>query len=211
MKQTPDWIEKREATRMNAEQLLAGLTVPNLAAQPIDVLMHELLVHKVELEMQVDELRQTQSALEDNRELYLELYELAPVGYLILGQTGLIIDINLTGATMLGVERSKLALCPFGKYVAANDGDRWHRLFMLTLGAESIDRQALVLEMQRADGSTFSAYVDCRRRNAESMDGKDNAHDANAPTSLLLTLIDIDKIKQAEAELAHGDTPNDGR
>ena len=63
-------------------------------------LVHELQVHQIELEMQNDELRRTQSELELSRTQYFDLYDLAPVGYFTLSEKGMILG-NLTGANLL--------------------------------------------------------------------------------------------------------------
>jgi len=39
---------------------------------------------------------------------YTELYEFAPVGYLTLDSNGKICEVNLTGASLLGIERTQL-------------------------------------------------------------------------------------------------------
>src|SRR4051794_14639873 len=61
-------------------------------------LFHELQVHQVELEMQNMELQEARDRAECLLEKYTDQYELAPVGYFSLDASGLILDVNLTGA-----------------------------------------------------------------------------------------------------------------
>ncbi|MDU0460133.1 MAG: ATP-binding protein [Geobacteraceae bacterium] len=82
----------------------------------------ELEIQQIELEMQNDELRQAQEALEQSRNKYAELYDFAPVGYFTFDEPGVIKDVNLTGAQLLGVERSLLTGKSFSAYIADADG-----------------------------------------------------------------------------------------
>jgi PAS domain S-box-containing protein len=84
-------------------------------------LVHELQVHQIELEMQNEELRETQQQLEETGNLYADLYDFAPVGYISFDDNGLIQEINLTGTTMLGIERSRLKNMPFATFVIQSD------------------------------------------------------------------------------------------
>jgi PAS domain S-box-containing protein len=77
-------------------------------------LLHELQVHRIELEMQNVELRQARDEVEKSLEKYTDLYDFAPVGYLTLDRDGNITAANLSGAALLGVERSRLIGRCFG-------------------------------------------------------------------------------------------------
>lgn len=192
MTQKPDWIERRQSTRRKAEQLLAGVSSAEIAVQPIEVLVHELLVHKIELEMQVDELQRAQVAMEELRDRYVDLYDFTAVGYVTVSRDGLISEINLTGAAMLGVERMQLLNSRFSRFVSPPDIDRWHRLFLGLMNQANSGTQALALEIKPADGALFPAYLDCHRRN-----GPDTS------AALRITMVDIGKIRQAEAALCN--------
>lgn len=76
-------------------------------------LLHELQVHQIELEMQNSQLREAQQELEEARDRYADLYDFSPVGYLTLDEKGVVQEINLTGASMLGVERLNIVGQPF--------------------------------------------------------------------------------------------------
>ena len=55
--------------------------VAQLSAEEISKTLHKLRVHQIELEMQNEELRQTQQALEAARARYVDLYDEAPPIY----------------------------------------------------------------------------------------------------------------------------------
>jgi PAS domain S-box-containing protein len=69
-------------------------------------LVHELEVHQIELEMQNEELQRSRVEVDAALEKYTELYDFAPVGYFSVDQQGLIQEVNLAGAVMLGMARS---------------------------------------------------------------------------------------------------------
>lgn len=71
-------------------------------------LLHELQVHQIELEMQNAELEEARGRQEVLLEKYTDLYDFAPVGYMSLDEQGRIMEVNLTGAALLGVGRSQL-------------------------------------------------------------------------------------------------------
>lgn len=87
----------------------------------LNKLMHELQVHQIELEMQNRELREAQLQLEVTRDNYADLYDFAPVNYFTFNKDGIITNINLTGAAMLGEVRSKIIDKPFIRWIYKND------------------------------------------------------------------------------------------
>ena len=95
-------LEKSDTLRKQAERALRDQTMDlqNLPTRDIRSLVHELQVHQIELEMQNEELRRTQSELEESRNKYSNLYDFAPVGYFTFDKNGLVMEVNLTGANM---------------------------------------------------------------------------------------------------------------
>ena len=89
-------------------------------------MLHELRVHQIELEMQNEELRRTQAELEASRARYFDLYDLAPVGYFTLSEKGLILEANLTAATLLGVARGDLVKQPLPRFILPEDQDIYY-------------------------------------------------------------------------------------
>ncbi len=113
MKKNQDQPADAAALRRSAEERLARLK-PEGGEQRSEVetarLVHELEVHQIELEMQNAELQRTRVEIEAALERYTELYDFAPVGYFSIDQQGLIQEVNLTGAAMLGMARSQILL-----------------------------------------------------------------------------------------------------
>jgi PAS domain S-box-containing protein len=71
-------------------------------------LLHELEVHRTELELQNAELQKTRDELEVSLEKFTDLYDFAPVGYCSIDESGVILEANLKSAALLGLERSRL-------------------------------------------------------------------------------------------------------
>ena len=128
-------------------------------------LLHELEVHQIELETQNETLRQSQVALEESRDRYIDFYDFAPTGYLTLSREALITEINLTGASLLGEERNKLVNRRFSPFVATEDADRWQRFFLSVLN--HANRWSCELKLLRAEGTSFYAQLDCLRLETE--------------------------------------------
>lgn len=89
-------------------------------------LVHELQMHQVELQMQNEELRHAQLALEVTRARYFDLYDLAPVGYLTVTANGQILEANLSAARLLGVARKNLVKQPWSRFIAKTQQDIYY-------------------------------------------------------------------------------------
>jgi len=85
-------------------------------------LIHALEVHQIELEMQNEKLRRAREELELSRNKYAELYDFSPVGFFTFDAKGVIREVNLAGAQLLGIERRRLANKPFNAFIADNEG-----------------------------------------------------------------------------------------
>ncbi|MDP2371128.1 ATP-binding protein, partial [Rhodoferax sp.] len=131
---------------------------PPPAERAVTDLLHDLQVHQIELEMQNEALRQAKLDLEESRDRYVDLYELAPVGYLTLSAAGIITEINLTGTALLGIDRRQVLHRSFASFVAPQDQENWVRNFH---SWEAIGHQGKVeLALQRGDGTVFYGQLD---------------------------------------------------
>lgn len=76
---------------------------------------------QLDLEAKCQSLQETLEDLEESRNRYAALYDFAPVGYVTLDRKGCIREINLTGASMLGLERVQLIGTPMSVLVVQSD------------------------------------------------------------------------------------------
>ena len=115
-------------------------------------------MHRIELELQNDELQRTQQAMELARDRYQDLYDFAPVGYFSLSMHCLITAVNLTGAAQLGVARTALLVGRFVRHVAQQDMDRWHRFALAR--RQSGERGSIELDLRTGNGQALPAQLE---------------------------------------------------
>ena len=132
-------------------------TAEPLSPEATQKLLLELQVHQIELELQNEELRRVQLKLGDSRARYFELFDLAPVGYLTLGQQGLILEANLTAADLLGLNRGALVHQPFSRFLHADDKDLYYLASKQLLA--SGEPASFDLRLLRGDGAAFWGHV----------------------------------------------------
>ena len=94
-----------------------------------DRLLRELLTHQQELEAQNETLRESQRELEDSRKRYLDLYDSAPIPYFTFDRRGVVVDVNLPGAELLGKRRSRIVGRPLMAFIGVQERARlWNHL-----------------------------------------------------------------------------------
>jgi two-component system cell cycle sensor histidine kinase/response regulator CckA len=104
-------IRNFEGLRRRAQQILRA---PHLKAQksvtpaaPTNAL-EELRLHSAELETQNEEPGRSRIQAEELQTRYFRHFDLAPVGMIRLDQNGIILEANILGAQMLGINRIRL-------------------------------------------------------------------------------------------------------
>jgi PAS domain S-box-containing protein len=118
---TPD-LNSAHKLHQRAEDLYQqqSADLNNLTSLDYQRLVHELGVHQIELELQNEELRQVRNELEA-RQVYIDLFDFAPVGYFTLARDGAILQVNQTGSRQLGVESARLVGTRFAFFVTEPD------------------------------------------------------------------------------------------
>ncbi|MCX6065499.1 MAG: PAS domain S-box protein, partial [Chloroflexi bacterium] len=189
-------MNKKPATTDDASELRrqaeAKLARQKQSGQPVEEadtqsLLHELQVHQIELEMQNEELRRTRTELEASQERYFDIYDLAPVGYFILSEKSMIVEANLTAASLLKMGRGSLTNYSFPLFIQRDDRGHYQRHWKKLM--ETGDPQSCELRMKRKDGSHFWARLEMSA-----------GQDADGAHALRVVLSDISGRKRAEDE-----------
>jgi two-component system, cell cycle sensor histidine kinase and response regulator CckA len=148
-------------------------------------LVHELHVHQIELELQNEELQEARARLEAGLAQYSDLYDFAPVGYLTLDSDGVIRKVNLTGARLLGRERSRLVGAGFGLFVSPGSRVTFNEL--LRAAFEKPAKQVGDLAFFPENGAPGWVHVEAV--------GADGGHECR------VVLIDVSEQRRIEEQL----------
>jgi PAS domain S-box-containing protein len=131
------------------ETLMARLAELEAQAAEREQLLLDLEVHREEVRMQNERLREAQHTLEISRDRYADLYDFAPLGYVTFDAFGSVLELNLTAATLLGSQRAKLTGTPFILHVP----QAFRQAFLdHVLRTKSAGEATTELEVLRADG-----------------------------------------------------------
>jgi PAS domain S-box-containing protein len=156
MKKKVTNLSEPELLRQKAELFLSR-NLPKTDSFPTEAdslkLIHELQVHQIELEMQNEELMQAKELAEAATKKAEALFDFAPSGYFTVAQNGEIIEINLTGAKMLGKDRYLLKNKIFTFFIVPSSKPIFSRFLYKVF--ESRTRQSCEIEVLSAGVSTY--------------------------------------------------------
>ncbi len=185
---SPLTLRRLAEARLSRNAAPTPQTIESMSSDEVRKMLHELQVHQVELLMQNEELRGAQEALDVERARYFDLYDLAPVGYCTISEQGLIMQANLTAASLLGTPRSELLKQPWSRFVHKEDEDRYYLRRKALV--ESGEPQSCELRVMKKDGTHFWAHWTASV-----------ARDSNGKIELRAVLSDITVRKSTEQAL----------
>jgi PAS domain S-box-containing protein len=147
--------------REKAERLnhAASHALPKITPHNVEMLVHELRVHQIELELQCQELQRAQVELEESRDRYRELYESIPIGYITIDSSGRIHDLNPEGMSLLGLlPLRKSSNNNFYCFLPSErDADAVTRLCRKVLSEQQ--KGSIEVRMKKIDDSVFTAIL----------------------------------------------------
>lgn len=149
-------------------------------------LAHDLQTHQIELEMQNRELCEAQQKLEEARDKYADLYDFAPISYITFDEKGVVRNINLTGAAMLGQVRARIIGQPFMKWIAKEDLTLFYHHVRVTLQSDL--QRTNELKVRGEQGKTFDVRIDSLRH-------RDISNSTYVCRSTMLDITETNRIK----------------
>ncbi len=130
--------------------------------QDAEDLLEELRIHQIELEIQNEELRRAEQALETSHQNYYLLYDQAPIGYFVLDVNGVVLSANRAGAELLGYAPAQVLDTRFERFVAHHERDIFylHRQQVI----DTAERQQVELSLLASDRSARQAVLESSLR-----------------------------------------------
>jgi PAS domain S-box-containing protein len=149
-------------------------------------IVHELEVYQIELELQNEALKLAREQSEITAQKYTSLYDFAPIGYFTLSDEGKILDLNLSGAKMLGNVRANLKNIPFKRFIP----ESLQATFGFFLEKTFKNKTKETIELELIGGKDDLRVV-------QMIAITEDQHEDHC----LLTILDITDRKKAELEL----------
>lgn len=179
---------KKPSLRQRAEALLS--TKEPLSADFFSAkeLLHELMVHQVELEMQNEELRRSQRETIKARESYRLLFDLAPCGYIVLDKSGIVLKANKAAEGFFDLKQGEMDGRPIMLYILPSD----HTMLFNVLGHAFLmgDIRSSVLQFSYKDKPIRYIRIQCRA-----------VAEGGESSKCLCTMEDITALKEREQAL----------
>jgi PAS domain S-box-containing protein len=164
---SPDYAQLRaenyqlEMDRLRRRAEKRRQELPPIPKSPVQVrkLLEELQIQQIELELQYEEAIAMQAETEAMRARFTDLFDFAPVGYVVVDMLGVIQELNARAALLMGTTRPQLKGRRFLLFVAPEERERFLQ-FSAAILADPDKQHALELALCCENGNFYHARVD---------------------------------------------------
>jgi len=195
-------VNSRQALQQQAEEMIIERAVQPpvdsgiLSPEEMQRKLNELYVHQIELEIQNEELKRVYAELDAERERYFNLYDLAPVGYCSISDSGIILESNYTITKILGEVQGTLIKKTFSRLILKEDRNSY--LLLIKRLYETGKLQEHDLRLVRKDKTVLWAHLSATVAQ----------NTADGTRKCLVALTDITNTKNAEDALRESEEEN---
>jgi diguanylate cyclase (GGDEF)-like protein/PAS domain S-box-containing protein len=176
-------LRRKAETKLSARRKKTSPSFPTEA--DTQRLLHELQVHQIELEMQNEELVRARAEAEEAYRKYTDLNDFAPSGYFTLTREGIIHEVNLAGANLLGVERANLINRHLGLFASVQSRAAFRDFFEMLLSGVGTETYELAFLKKEKELIWVRTEATCFEGGQESR----------------VVMVDVTKSKRAEENL----------
>ena len=135
----------------------------NLSEIELQKLIEELQIHQIELQVQNEELRSSRFDIETAQKKYFNLFDLAPIGYLILNDKAIILELNLKASELFGRRKEYIVNHPLVSLLDASSMSKFYEYFQYIQNKQNCEPY----ELKIRNGTSFlyveltiSPYID---------------------------------------------------
>ena len=169
----------------------------------------ELHVQQAELKQQNEELRQINLEVELAHNRYADLFEFAPVSYVVCDEAGLITQINKAGCEQLGTGSSQLLGRHLSLFVDPRQLDRFTELLRQAFQTPRPELGQHASEHRLPEN--YRAEIRMLRRDGRRWDARLECTALARPQGMLARVVmtDISELKRAQRETEHRAAENE--
>ena len=149
-----------------------------------------LQAQSIKLEMQRRQLEALKHERDEALTRFTNLYDFTPIAYVTFDAAGRILEINLAGAALLGIERDRVLDSHFGTYLAADEASFLKHITQVLVSGQ---RHSLDIQLRDQSGYCYDIKLLSER------------YDAEDRPVCRSTIIDLTEQKQIEQEIRHSD------
>ncbi len=195
-------VSVQRAARRARARAKADSFIARQGGVPRGQLIEQLRIHQIELEIQNEDLRESQHRVEEISRQYAALYNSAPVGYLSIDDQGFVRRINETLCGMLGLHAEQVLRRSLVELLVEEDrGLLIGRLKAFTHKPEN--KHIDVRFKKRVDFTREDVFVG-RIQGRRLVDvGEIGQVVQGGGETLLLVISDVSELKESEAQIQH--------
>ena len=140
------------------EELRQGKIIDtSLYETDMKLLVEELSIYQIELEHQNQELMLSQEQLQQSNDRYLDLFDNAPIGYLIVDSSGIIKDINQTACKLLECSKTEFVNTKISKLIHPDFQDIYYLYFRTLIHQKH--QQPCDIKLRKSNNTTFYGRI----------------------------------------------------
>lgn len=154
----------------------------------LSMLFGELEIFQLELEMQNDELSASYQLLETERSKFAGFFNMAPVGYFILDELGVVEEANQTGADLLKISKTEILSKRFQSFIRP---EMWEHFYAF------LHKMQFKTDKQNCEITLCPGFTEVHTR----MEGIAIKHSYTGKLQYYITVTDISESRAAQQRL----------